>query len=409
MSHRALIERLQHRLGLDPESIGRTALHHAIDEAGLRLGARDANALLAQVERSDQDWQRFIDCMVVPETWFFRVPEQFADLLRFARTELAQRRPLRILSLPCASGEEAYSIAVTLLDAGFSSQSFEVLGIDVSERVVAQARAAHYRSNALRGQSLDPSWFDMHDGVTTPTSAVRRPVSFRVGNVLQAGVFAPGERFDIIFCRNLLIYLDADARRLALEQLLAVLENDGLILAGQAEVLSSMDRRLQPLDGYGPLSFVRARPPPAAALNLTVPKQVVAASNPPRRVVSAAPPRIRPTIDQPNAASGSAEILTLARKDADGGRLDSARAQCAAALQGDPENAALWLLLGEIEMANGDLEAADRALVRASYLERDHLEALQHRVALAERLGRPHEAAQLRSRLLRSRRPSDAP
>ena len=396
MSHRALIDRLQRRLGLDPESIGTTALQHGIDEACVQLGARDVSDLLALVERSESEWQRFVDCMVVPETWFFRVPEQFADLLRFARA--TQRRPIRILSLPCASGEEAYSIAATLIDGGFSSQSFEVLGIDVSERVVGLAREACYRSNALRGRSLDPNWFDTRNGVTSPTSAIRRSVRFRVGNVLNANVFAAGERFDIIFCRNLLIYLDQNARRLAVEQLLSVLENDGLILAGQAEVLSSMDNRLQPLEGYGPLSFVRTRAPKSVPIKPAV-KLVEA---PLRRAAPPVAPQLK--ADKPISAPTAADLLALARKDADGGRLPSARSSCEAVLQTDPESAAAWFLLGEIEMASDDLEAADRAFVRASFLDREHFDALQHRASLAERLGRPDEAAQLRSRLQRLRK-----
>ena len=114
MSHGALIYRLQRRLGLDPESIGVTTLQYGIDEACASLGVADASALLTMVDRSERDWQRLVDLMVVPETWFFRVSEQFDDLLRHVRGELSGRRPLRILSLPCATGEEVYSIAATL-------------------------------------------------------------------------------------------------------------------------------------------------------------------------------------------------------------------------------------------------------------------------------------------------------
>lgn len=401
MSRSRIIERLRRRLGLDPESIGEITLNHAIDEACATLKCDDTDVLLASIDRDERVWQRFIDCMVVPETWLFRSPEQFDDLIRFAREQLGERRPIRILSLPCATGEEAYSIAASLLACGLGPGAFEILGIDVSERAVASAVAARYRDTAARGRTIDDQWFEREGEFWVPAPVVRRGVRFRCGNLLQADCFEPGERFDVVFFRNLLIYLDTDARKRALDQILRVLDTPGLVLAGQAENLAAIDTRLQPLAGYGPLSFGHARrlPEQTAA-------QPAAAARAPRvaAVDPPAPTRPRPqplrSAPAPTVASAS-DLITRARQAADAGLFPEARALCLQVLAIQPESASAWLLRGLIAMAENDLDEAEQALVRASYLDRDDADAVQYRIALAERRGQPDEAARLRSRVAR--------
>jgi len=402
MSHSALIDRLQRRTGLDRESIGTTALDHCIDEACVALGCSDASALLAMVDGSERDWQRFVDCMVVPETWFFRVPEQFEDLQRYARNELTQRRPIRILSLPCASGEEVYSILSSLLSVGFSLDSMQVLGIDISARLIERARAASYGRHALRGRAIDSQWFHWEGDRLQPAPNLCRAAQFRVGNALHPGLFGSDERFDVIFCRNLLIYLDPESRLQVISQLISVLEPPGLILAGQAEALSTMDSRLQPLAGYGPLSYsVAARAP---RLEPTAPVWTHSA-----KIRPAAPAiaRSEGLARAPIAATAAdatlarEQALQTARRAADAGHLQQAQALCTQLLQQHPEWAEAWFLSGVIEAAVQNFDAAEAAFVRVGYLDRDNREALAHRAALAERRGRSDEAGQLRSRLRR--------
>ncbi len=385
MSRSALIARLQSRIGLDPQSLGTAALDHAIDEACASLGCSDAMGLLIEVERSAESWQRFIDCMVIPETWFFRVPEQFEDLKRFAQA----RRPMRVLSLPSATGEEAYSIAIALLEAGLSPGAFDVLGIDVGARQVAHARRGRYGLHSFRGNTPAPEWFVRDGNEYLVAPAVKRTVRFQVGNILDANLFG-AERFDAIFFRNLLIYLDTASRKLAVQQLIGSLEPAGIIFAGQAEVLSSIDTRLQPANGYGALTFALA----AAASEAPTPRPATPRPLPPAR------PRVRVKA-APAVATPVEDALQRARNAADSGDLDAARGACRDALARDPESADVWFLLGMIETAAGRFESADDALLRATYLNRNHTEALFHRAALADRMGRNHEAAQLRARLKR--------
>ena len=146
---------LKARIGLDVTSVGPAIIERAVRQ---RTTAQ-------QVETADQYWQRLlvsadeqqalIEAVIVPETWFFRYPESFATLAKLASKRLAElhnMRALRILSLPCSTGEEPYSIAMALLDAGLAPHQFKVEGLDVSPLSVERAKRARYGKNSFRGQ-----------------------------------------------------------------------------------------------------------------------------------------------------------------------------------------------------------------------------------------------------------------
>lgn len=386
MNYEALVDRLQRELGLDPQSIGALTLRHGIDEACATLDCRSVAELHARTCTSEADWRSFVDLMVVPETWFFRVPEQFDDLVRQLRE--VEARPLRVLSLPCSTGEEPYSIAASLLQAGWAPHSFEILGVDVSGRAIEHARRAQYRSSSIRGSDHEP-WITRSGDHWQPIDAVRRSVRFLCANALQPGALPSDLRFHAVFCRNLLIYLDEYSRSRLLDLLLSRLEPGGLIYAGQAEALSTMDARLAAAAGYGPLTFERKPTQRALQAPKVTPVQ--------RRTPARPLPTPMRTPDLPHSLT-PAQMLAQAQRLADRGDLTGAREQCEACLRLCPESADAWFLLGTIEIAARRLDAAEAALTRVNFLARDHLGAIEQRAALADAQGRPSEAAQLRAR-----------
>ncbi|KFN48346.1 CheR family methyltransferase, partial [Arenimonas composti] len=257
MSREALLDLLRERIGLDPATLGERVIDDACAEARRRLGVADDLALHARVVGDGQAWTACVEAFTVPESWFFRAGEQFADLARHARALPA--RPYRVLCLPSAAGEEAWSAAISLLDAGLAPGEFEVLGIDVSPAAIAKAGAGLYRRSVFRGQTPPATWLHpAGEGGYRVDPLLRRCVRFRTGNALDPRLLADEAPFAAVFCRNLLIYLHADARRRVLLALLSRLRPDGLLFAGQAEVLSSFDQRLQPWPGGSPLTFVTA-------------------------------------------------------------------------------------------------------------------------------------------------------
>ncbi|MGH8028966.1 MAG: CheR family methyltransferase, partial [Arenimonas sp.] len=205
MSRAALLELLRERIGLDGESLGARIVDDACADARRTLSVADDTQLVLRMQRDPVAFAAAAEHFLVPESWFFRAGEQFDDLVRHAR-EQRDRRPLRVLSLPCASGEEAYSAVIRLLEAGLAPGEIDVLGIDLSETAIARARAGRYRTSALRGQALAEPWMEECTGGFEVADVVRHCARFRVGNALDDTHLRGEDRFDIIFCRNLLIY-----------------------------------------------------------------------------------------------------------------------------------------------------------------------------------------------------------
>jgi len=391
MSRDALLRLLHQRIGLDAGSLGERVLNDAFAESRAALGVADDEALYGRAIANPDAFVEIVERFVVPESWFFRAGDQYADLVRFA-TENRNRRPLRVLSLPCASGEEAYTAVIALLEAGLPAEHIDVLGIDVSKAAVERARAGVFRNNALRGKRLPDPWSEPRPGGFEIAAGIRRCARFRVGNALDPALFEAREKFDVVFCRNLLIYLHPEARTRVLGALLAVLEPGGLLFAGQAEVLHAVTDALRPYEGGCPLSYLHVAPAPPAN-----PPARSGTPKPARPAAAKAPEPARAAKPKPAAVEPTPQAL------ADSGRLDEAREACSRRLLAHPEDVETLFLLGLVETARANLGAADEAFARVCFLDRNHLPAIDHRIALAVREGRRELAAELRQRAQRLR------
>ncbi|MGQ0801907.1 MAG: CheR family methyltransferase [Pseudomarimonas sp.] len=430
-----MLELMRTRLGLDASSLGERVLDDACADARRNLGVGTDAELYQRVLSDTVAFAQCSECFVVPESWFFRTAEQFDDLVRFAREHVQrEHRPLRILSLPCAAGEEAYSAVIILLEAGLRPDQIDVLGIDVSHVTVSRAQAGAYRQNALRGTSPVPIWMQEGQDGFRVVPAVRGCARFRQGNALDPLLLHGEAPFDVIFCRNLLIYLHADARQRVISTLLAALQTPGLILAGQAEVLSSLSSQLLPLEGGCPLSFVRRAAPeaPGGATHSSTLKLPTArrraeqakrdssgdagrSSHPGGKSHVAREPTPKPLANGAGDAHAGqtdgarreknhlSNVLAEAHRLADAGHTMQARERCLQWLSQHPADVDAHFLLGLLESANGDTEAADRAFTKVLYLDRNHLDALQQRIGLAQRRGANDQADELRARAARLR------
>ena len=184
--------------------------------------------------------------LTVGETFFFRHPEQF-DALRVdllpSMVRGATSTGLRALSAGCASGEEAYTLAITLHRAGLTAQGvdWQVLAVDVNPAALARAAAARYGEWSLRATppELRDLWFRaVEPGVWTPLPAIRERVRFEPRQLGQPdAAFWTPDRFDIIFCRNVLMYLAPTALRQAIQHLVGALAPGGVLFLGHAETL----------------------------------------------------------------------------------------------------------------------------------------------------------------------------
>lgn len=142
MSEQRFFRFLRERIGLDVESVGAPMIERALQQRCVTVQVADLDDYWLRLQQSAEEQQALIEAVIVPETWFFRYPESFGALVGLAHkrvAELAGTRPLRILSLPCSTGEEPYSIAMALLDGGVSPAAFRIDGMDISPNSVAKA------------------------------------------------------------------------------------------------------------------------------------------------------------------------------------------------------------------------------------------------------------------------------
>lgn len=409
----AIEDILRRRMGLQASSIGSATVELAIRARMSEVGAATPEAYLARLQETPAELDELIEAVVVPESWFFRDGAPFAALTRWVLNDWQPAHPgqtLRVLTVPCSTGEEPYSVAMALLDAGPAADRFTVDAVDISRRAVGLAKRAVYGQNSFRGQALD--FRDRHFTATTEGYAlaanVRRQVSFELGNILDA-TFRPGAgRFDVIFCRNLLIYFDKPTQTHAVKALAGMLAPAGLLFVGHAE--TSIPATAGFVSANFPRAFAFRR---GAAVAAAAPKHTIRVSTSgspsPRitvRVPMAVTPRSARTPTTPARPATSpaplAANLDDARALADAGKLDEAGRLCELHLRQQGASAAAWYLLGTVRDSAGDRQRAAECYAKTLYLEPDHQEALLHRALLAEASGDAATAAQMRRRLART-------
>ena len=195
--------------------------------------------------------QRVVDALLNNETYFFRDRSPFDLLNRTALPALAERRrdskKLRIWSAGCSTGQELYSLAMLFAEDAvrWHGWSIDLMGSDVSETAVARARAGLYTQfEAQRGLGVTQMirWFTESDDGWRVAEALRRNVRFQVHNILEMPPH-PGQ-FDIVLCRNVLLYLSGDKKRAAFDRLASALAPDGCLMLGAGETVIGQTEKL---------------------------------------------------------------------------------------------------------------------------------------------------------------------
>ncbi|WBX91242.1 CheR family methyltransferase [Achromobacter mucicolens] len=412
---------LKRRMGLDSGSIGQAAVERAVRHRMHAAGVDDEQEYLMRVQAWPDEMQQLIEAVIVPETWFFRYPESQVAMATLARERLfapgCEGRVLRVLSVPCSSGEEPYSIAMALLDAGVPAHRFQVDAVDISVRMVEFAQRAVYGRNSFRGGDLafrDRHFSEVPEGHQL-AARVRGQVRFQPGNLFDPNLLAGAAPYDFVFCRNLLIYFDMATQERAVQVLRRFAREDGLLFVGPAETSLLTGRRLPAVPLARSFAF-RATPAPApvesptpARAPLAGQRPLVHAWTPPRRPVAQAPaPRLpvpHAAIADAPSAQGAGQAAQASLREiaalADLGRVRDAMAQCQAHLDIHGASAEALHLQGLLLDAQGQSRQAQAAYRKALYLDPNHREALLHLAALVASDGDQEGARRLQARAAR--------
>ena len=216
------------------------------------------NALAERLRgpRAETVAQEVVEAMTTNESLFFRDDKPFEHFRTQALPRLHAARPrgapLRLWSAASSSGQEAYSLAMILTDlrASLGDRRVEIVGTDIAREQLARAREGLYSQfEVQRGLPMQMlvKHFRKEAGGWRVAEAIRRMVEFREWNLLTD--LRPLGRFDIVFCRNVLIYFDQPTKARVLEAIAGLLPPDGLLYLGGAETVVGITTRLAPLAG----------------------------------------------------------------------------------------------------------------------------------------------------------------
>jgi chemotaxis protein methyltransferase WspC len=424
---RAIEVMLAGRIGLDTSTVSPNLVSRAVRSRMAALGLTELTDYETRLRGSPTEVQELIEEVVIPESWFFRDVLPFQFLRDFAWSRLSASPaagPLRVLSLPCARGEEPLSVAMSLRDAGIDPRRFQIDGVDVGERNLEFARRGCYSRNAFRGTDLGfrDRYFRPRGAGFEVDPALGSSIRYLRAAILDPGLLRGEPPYDIILCRNLLIYLTPEARARSLTTLGRLLAKDGILILGHADHLgqavasafvqvgdpacfafrkveavpnASDGRRgiTQPIEAVRPRSeslgsfpLIRRDPPPPPP---AVPAPTVAS------VPVPVPVPIPASKVEPSPLEQAAEL-------ANQGRTDEAIELVEKQLRTKGPNAAGFYLLGILAQAVGDRERAERYFLKAVYLDPRHDEALLALALFAERRGDASAASAYRRRAERA-------
>ena len=403
----SVIELVTQRTGLTFSASRRKAVEQQLRLARSAAGVSDWGTYRRLLTKDAEAFDVLAGNLTVDESYFFRDRAQFQLLREKCIPQLAaQAGRIRLWSAGCAGGQEPYSLAILCEQAGIADRT-SITGTDLSGRRLMAAARGRYSRWSLRGVKDDviARYFDPIDVQLQVKPSIRRAVEFRQLNLADPVAWQGAPRgVDLLLCRNVLIYLGADAIALAARELIASLSDRGWLLLGASD---------PPIADY---TACRVEVTEAGLVyGRRASRAVPAQERPTPARVEEEPRLAAPVMPKPNEAEADEAPRDTAadavRSLADRGELRAALDACVAAIQADQASPELHYLYSTLLSQEGRHAEAAAAARRALYLDRSL--ALGH-VALGVSLARIGDrTAALRSlrvaRQLLSAMPDDGP
>lgn len=405
MKHQTIVRWLEANTAVEPSLLGGPGLEALIAE---RLAAfnGDESAYVEVLRHSPDELDRLFAGIAVPETWLFRYPRSFDVLLEYCGKLLLENAPvLRMLSVGCATGQEACCMALVAREAGWPGAKIQIRAIDRNQDFLDAAKKGEFSAASIRNEM--PGWamsaLHREHGRIRMDRSVTDLIQFSRADITKPGALLGLGPFDVIFCRNILIYLNASAREQLVSMLCAELKSDGLLFVGHAEMGMRGSSPLQPLGE--PHAFVL--------------RKIVGSSKEKSRAIASerrlppvrTEPVTNPAVETPTRAStpkalpsevGTQPTVEDARDLADAGLSEQAESMVRAIIAREGTSGESLELLGLIRMSRGDPDGAKRLFEEAVYLEPDRAASLLQLAMLSERAGDVRRAATFWERAKRS-------
>ena len=411
-------EFISRKIGLNSKAIGSKIIYNAVEKRMNACNMENYSLYMDLIKADSDEFAALTEELIIPETWFFRNRESFVYLKEYIKDKWGpgyKKDPVKILSIPCSTGEEPYSIAMTLMDIGMNPSQIGIDAVDISSFVIKKALSGIFSKMSFRGKDLSfrSRYFTIKDKGYIISSRVKKFVRFSQGNLLEDFQYPVSSLYDIIFFRNLIIYFNDSAKKKAVRIISRLLKKDGILFLGHVEQGPFKESGFVPtgkpgvfacrkgLDSYGE----RKSKPHVKTIKKKISPHLTSSS-----VSKVASGTFAKPLDDPDPlkikepAAGFQEDgddLKMARHFADQGDLDKAFDRCHRFLIRNPANTDAHFLKAMLYQAVGNETNAEKFLEKTIYLDPAHVEALEQLALIYEHKGDIKRARNMKQRAKR--------
>ncbi len=400
-----IIQILKNGIGLDASTIGERTVEKILMQRMMICKIDSIDEYYQLLCRDRNEVNELLEFAVIPETWFFRDARPFEIMFRQMQSALIKNRPrqFNILSIPCSTGEEPFSIAMHLIDNGLPEQCFNIDAVDISSRALDYAAQGTYGKNSFRGngyQAYQHKYFHQTGELFKLEELIHKKVNFSRLNILH-GDELRREKYDFILCRNLLIYFDVATKHTAFVNLAKLLKKTGLLFIGHSEFGAVPKEIFKNMGSDYAFALCQHTHP-----DVVTPEQKPASKKPLLKTVQRATfeQHIRATENDEDDTqdNDTDKLLQQAERLANSAQYAQAEKICQQLISKDASQVKAFYLLGLIASGKQDTEVAESMFRKTIFLEPRHYEALSHLSLLLEKKGDQKNAELFRQRASRT-------
>lgn len=346
-------------------TVAEQRLQQHLQQMQQQLGL-DTEHLLKHLQQSRPELNNLISQLTVNETYFFREPEQinlFVQQVLPQLLSLAEKRPLRILSAGCSSGEEPYSLAMAILEA-HGEQTLERIAIDAGDvdlNILAKAREAIYSAFSFRGMQdeIRNHYFSAEGQAYRLHEHIRTHVQFFPLNLKDADYPAERGLYDAIFFRNVSIYFDEHTRQNIQHRFNRIMQPEAVLFLGTAETMANDFGLFSLCESHGLYYFAKG-----TQLQPAAPERLAHSADNHSHARQPPPPAVAPPKQRPATPAVSTPLpdLQLIRQLLHEERYDEAGSKLQLLLTAGQHKPEAQLMQAWLQLNKGDLAAAGRQL-----------------------------------------------
>jgi chemotaxis protein methyltransferase WspC len=400
---------LKDKIGLNASTVGSSNFERAVRQRMNTCQIEEVDAYFMLVRSSDVELKELIEEVVVPETWFFRNQISFIALEEYIKKEWLEeksKKTLRFLSVPCSTGEEPVSIVVTLDRLGMRPDAYHVDAVDISTRTLVKAKRGVYGRHSFRNKenAFKEIYFDVVGEHFVLQDRIKNAIHYQQGNLLDKYFGTGRKRYDIIFCRNLLIYFDRPTQEQAMEKLSRLLTNDGILFLGHAETGEYINKFFKRADYPKAFAYRKKKPDEQSAKPVFDIKKERPAPRPATATNQVQGTEFLETVEfrfSQDLPPRDNKVLREVTRLANAGQLKEAGALCEDYLRDHATSAQAYYLLGLIREAEGKFQLVGDLFRKSLDLDPNHHEAMIHLALNAAREGDKETAKNLHERAQR--------